>query len=65
MAGFTHPLANISYADLIRELGDTTEETIRWCQRHGMVKMGRYGSVEDRAVKEYRSGMVLFLTSPI
>ena len=31
MAGFIPALANISYADLIRELGEI-EETIRWCQ---------------------------------
>ena len=37
MAGFIHSLANLSYAELIRELGDAAEETIRCCQQHGLV----------------------------
>ena len=37
MAGFVPPLVNISYADLIRELGNTAEETIRCCQQHGLM----------------------------
>ena len=37
MDGFIPTLANISYADLIRDLGETAEETIRWCQQHGLI----------------------------
>ena len=37
MAGFIPTLANISYADLICDLGETAEETIRWCQQHGLI----------------------------
>ena len=60
MAGFIPNSANISYADLIRDLGETAEETIRWCQQHGLIAVrkdcGREMMMVNRDGKVWQCG---------
>ena len=56
MAGFIPTLANISYADLIRDLGETAEETIKWCQQHGLIEVRKMIMMVNRDGKVWQCG---------